>query len=87
MSNKKAQQPRQPKSVQVTDEPSYIKNFRQDLLARGLSTNTRNAYVRDLMACEQTNPIALSLWQSDSVLTCLSLLQLSGKNARSQARA
>lgn len=87
MSNKKAQQPRQPKSVQVTDEPSYIKNFRQDLLARGLSTNTRNAYVRDLMACEQTNPIALSLWQSENVLTCLSLLQQSGKNPRTQARA
>lgn len=87
MSQIKANQPRQPKSLQVLDEPIYIKNFRQDLLARGLSTNTRNAYVRDLMACEPTNHLPLTQWQSENVQVCLELLQKTEKNARSLARA
>lgn len=87
MSQTKANQPRQPKAITVIDEPIYLKNFRQDLLARGLATNTRNAYVRDLILCEPTNHLPLTQWQSENVLTCLSLLQQNGKNARSIARA
>lgn len=87
MSQTPAKKPRQPKAMTVADEPIYLQQFRQDLLARGLSTNTRNAYLRDLLLCETTNHKALTKWQSDDVLSCLSQLYQQGKTARSQARA
>ncbi len=74
MSRDRAVQQRQPKALAVDDEPSYITEFRQAMLARGLATRTRNAYVRDLRSCELTNNKALTKWQPDEVLHCLSLL-------------
>lgn len=87
MSLTKANHPRIAKAIQIDDEPWYLVQFRQHLLARGLSTNTRNAYLRDLLACECTHTKALSQWHAPDILSCLSQLQQSGKNARSQARA
>lgn len=87
MSQTPAKKPRQPKAVTVIDEPIYLQQFRQDLLARGLSTNTRNAYLRDLLLCETTNRKALTKWQAEDVLACLGELYQQGKTARSQARA
>ncbi|WP_040624947.1 site-specific tyrosine recombinase XerD [Moraxella macacae] len=87
MSLAKANQPRTAKALQINDEAQYLTKFRQFLFARGLTTNTRNAYLRDLLACERTNSKALTQWHGDDVLSCLSQLQQSGKNARSQARA
>ena len=86
MSRDRAVQQRQPKALAVDDEPSYMTEFRQAMLARGLATRTRNAYVRDLRTCELTNPLALTRWQPDDVLHCLSLLAQDGKTPRTQAR-
>lgn len=87
MSQTAAKKPRQPKALSVIDEPIYLQQFRQDLLTRGLATNTRNAYIRDLLLCETTNHKALTQWQADDVLVCLGELYKQGKTARSQARA
>ena len=86
MSRDRAVQQRQPKALAVDDEPTYITEFRQAMLARGLATRTRNAYVRDLRSCELTNPIALTKWQPEDVLHCLSTLTQDGKTPRTQAR-
>lgn len=86
MSRDRALQPRQPKALAVDDEPHYITEFRQAMLARGLAVRTRNAYVRDLRACELTNTQALTQWQADDVLHGLSQLTQQGKTARTQAR-
>lgn len=87
MSQTKAHRPRQAKAFYADDEPIYISEFRQYLISRGLSTNTRNAYIRDLLACEISNVKALTLWQADDVLNCLKILHQQGKTARTQARA
>lgn len=87
MSQTRSNQPRTAKALQIVDEPIYLQQFRQDLVVRGLATNTRNAYLRDLMLCESTNPKALTQWQADDVLHCLTTFYHQGKNARSQARA
>ena len=87
MSQTAARQPRQVKALHVTDEPSYIQAFRQELVTRGLATNTRNAYIRDLMLCETTHPKAITRWDASDVLHCLAALYQQGKTARSQARA
>ena len=86
MSRNRAIQQRQPKALAVDDEPMYMTEFRQAMLARGLATRTRNAYIRDLRACELTSPTALTQWQADTVLHCLSRLTIEGKTARTQAR-
>ena len=87
MSQVAARQPRQVKALHLTDEPAYIQQFRQELLTRGLATNTRNAYIRDLMLCETTNAKAITQWDANDVLGCLAVLYSQGKTARSQARA
>lgn len=87
MSQTKAHRPRQAKAFYADDEPVYISAFRQYLLSRGLSTNTRNAYIRDLLTCEKNSHIALSKWGESEVLACLANLQQQGKTARTQSRA
>ena len=87
MSQVAARQPRQVKALHLHDEPSYIQQFRQELLTRGLATNTRNAYIRDLMLCETTCSKAITRWDASDVLACLAVLYKQGKTARSQARA
>lgn len=86
MSQARATRPRQPKPVNLIDEPIFLQQFRQDLLARGLSTNTRNAYMRDLLTCQATSTLDLSLWQTVNVMDCLSLLSQQTKTPRTQAR-
>lgn len=86
MSRDRAVQPRQPKSLAVDDEPIYLTEFRQAMLARGLSTRTRNAYVRDLRLCETTNTKALTQWTDSDVMQCLSKLGRDGKTPRTIAR-
>ena len=54
-------------ALAVDDEPAYLTEFRQAMLARGLATRTRNAYVRDLRSCELTHHKALTQWQADEV--------------------
>ena len=68
MSQVAARQPRQVKALHLHDEPSYIQQFRQELLTRGLATNTRNAYIRDLMLCETTCSKAITRWDASDVL-------------------
>ena len=87
MSQVAARQPRQVKALHLHNEPSYIQQFRQELLTRGLATNTRNAYIRDLMLCEATCSKAITRWDASDVLACLVALYKQGKTARSQARA
>ena len=87
MSQVAARQPRQVKALHLHDEPSYIQQFRQELLTRGLATNTRNADIRDLMLCEATCSKAITRWDASDVLACLAALYKQGKTARSQARA
>lgn len=86
MSQTRATQPRKPKAVQVTNEPVYLRQFRQDLIARGLATHTRNAYIKDLVQCETTSHLALSHWQTVDVLHCLGVISHQHKTARTQAR-
>ena len=56
MSRDRAVQQRQPKALAVDNEPAYMTEFRQAMLARGLATRTRTAYVRDVRACKLTTP-------------------------------
>lgn len=86
MSRDRAVQPRQPKALAVDDEPVYLTEFRQAMLARGLSTRTRNAYVRDLRHCETTNTLALTQWVDSDVMQCLAKLGRDGKTPRTIAR-
>lgn len=86
MSQVRATRPRQPKPVILSDEPIFLSQFRQDLLARGLSTNTRNAYLRDLKLCQATSTLDLTLWQTINVMDCMSLLSKQDKTPRTQAR-
>src|SRR5690606_10007411 len=86
MSRDRAVQQRQPKALAVDDEPAYITEFRQAMLARGLATRTRDAYVRDSRACELTNAVALTKWPPADVLHCLSTRAVEGKTPRTQAR-
>lgn len=87
MSQTAARKPRKPKAITLTDEPAYLQQFRQELVTRGLAANTRNAYLRDLLACAATNTKPLPDWQAQDVLACLAALYQDGKAARSQARA
>ncbi|WP_434353076.1 site-specific tyrosine recombinase XerD [Psychrobacter sp. HD31] len=86
MSKTRAVNPRQPKSIPKNDEPEYVFDFRQAMLARGLSVRTRNAYVKDLTSCQATSLKALPNWQDKDVIACLSQLSSEGKTARTQAR-
>ena len=86
MSRTRATDPRQTKAISVTDEPAYISEFRGAMLARGLSTHTRNAYVRDLIRCETLSPKPLTRWTDSDVLACLGELSRTDMTARTQAR-
>ncbi len=91
MSKTRAVNPRKPKALASTDEPSYLSNFRQAMIAKNLSVHTRNAYLRDLRICEQLflatgNPTPLDKWIDSDVLLCLSELAKAGKTPRTQAR-
>lgn len=86
MSQTRSEQPRIVKALPVADDPSYLIEFRQALLAKGMSTHTRNAYIRDLRQCQRTQKLALPHWQPVQVQDCLQQLQHSGKSSRTLAR-
>lgn len=86
MSRTVALQPREPKALPVDNEAVYLNEFRTAMLGRNLSTRTRNAYVRDLVACEATHSKPLIQWGYEEVLTCLSVMAQQGKSPRTQAR-
>lgn len=86
MSKTRAINPRQPKALQTDDEPNYLTDFRQALLARGLSVRTRNAYLNDLLSCQNTNAKPLDQWLKSDVIQCLTQLADAGKTPRTQAR-
>ena len=74
MSKTRATAPRAEKAIAHDDDPAYLLAFRNHLLARGLSMNTRNAYLRDLRAC-LIHGKPLTDWQTQDVRTHLSYLQ------------
>ncbi len=80
-----AKKPRRERAVVQDDDPPYLAAFRATLVARGLSTATRNSYSQDIRQC-----IALGgdirAWRADDVNDCLANLQKQGKSPRSIAR-
>lgn len=86
MSLDRALLPRAPKALVKKDEPEYLTEFRQALLARGLATQSRNAYLRDLTQSLAVIDKPLPEWSAQDVLACLADVERSGKSPRSQAR-
>ncbi len=86
MSRTRSIKPHQDKALSIDDETPYLRDFRQAMLAKGLSLHTRNAYIRDLRSCQQTSSIALPHWTETEVQQCLSELAKMGKTAKTQAR-
>ncbi|OOR87785.1 site-specific tyrosine recombinase XerD [Moraxella caviae] len=86
MSKTRAKEPRQPTITHYDDDPDFLSEFRAAMLARGLATHTRNAYLRDLRACIASSSTPLTMWAEKDVLSCLSASQQAGKSPRTQAR-
>ncbi|MDO4249946.1 MAG: site-specific tyrosine recombinase [Moraxella sp.] len=74
MSKTRAVKPRTEKAATTDHDPDYLLAFRNHLVARGLSMNTRNAYLRDLRACLVYQK-PLPQWQKEDVHAHLSYLQ------------
>lgn len=74
MSKKRTATPYQEKAL-AHDTPQYLDNFRQHLLARGLSMHTRNAYVRDLWLATHFQPKPLTDWQEYDIRHYMDSLQ------------
>ena len=77
MSKTRANKPRLPSLTTTDTDPDYLTQFRINMLARGLATRTRNAYIRDLRICLKSSKRALPNWQETDV---------EGKSPRTQAR-
>lgn len=86
MSKTRATAPRREKSLDESQDPLFLQEFRQDMLARGLSMNTKNAYIRDLRACMAYSQTSLDKWQEANVLEFFAHLQSIDTNLRTQAR-
>lgn len=86
MSRDRALQPRKPKAVAIDAEPPYLSDFRAALVARGLATRSRNAYIRDLHHAIQSTATPLPDWQAEDVQHYLATLSRDNKTARTQAR-
>lgn len=86
MAKTRAATPRVEKAIASTDDPEYLAAFRHQLLARGLSTHTRNAYLRDLRGCIAHFDKPLSAWQESDVRTYLSYLASQEMRASTLAR-
>lgn len=65
----KSTQPRQPTALRMNDDNPLLIAFRHALLARGLSVQTRNAYLRDLRDFDAKKP--LDQWQKADILAWL----------------
>ncbi|MDO4450592.1 MAG: site-specific tyrosine recombinase XerD [Moraxella sp.] len=86
MSKVRATKPRLPSLTTTESDPEFLTQFRINMLARGLSTRTRNAYIRDLRICMASSPTPLPKWQETHVASCLVYLQGQGKSPRTQVR-
>ncbi len=86
MSRARAVKPHQDKALTIPDEAVYLSDFRQAMIAKGLSLQTRNAYIRDLRSCEKTSVKALPHWTESDVRHCLAELVKLNKTVKTQAR-
>lgn len=86
MSKTRATKPRLPYLATTDDDPPFLTEFRIAMLARGLATRTRNAYLRDLRLCMQSTDKPLDTWQEYDVVACLNYLTDHNKSPRTQAR-
>lgn len=86
MSKTRATKPRLPYLATTDDDPPFLTEFRIAMLARGLATRTRNAYLRDLRMCMQSTDKPLNTWQEYDVVACLNYLTDHNKSPRTQAR-
>lgn len=86
MSKTRATKPRLPSLTATDNDPPFLTEFRIAMLARGLATRTRNAYIRDLRLCMQSTDKPLNTWQEHDVVACLHYLTAHDKSPRTQAR-
>ena len=84
MLNKK---PRIPTAVTIPEHLSFLHGFRDYLVAQTVSPHTRNAYLSDLIQCDELHPnVTLTQWSSDDIADVLIALTKAGKSPRSIAR-
>lgn len=86
MSKTRAIKPRLPSLTTTDADPAYLTEFRIHMLARGLATRTRNAYIRDLRTCMASSQKPLTDWQETDVAACVVFMQNQEKSPRTQAR-
>lgn len=86
MSKTRATKPRSPSLTTTENDPPFLTEFRIAMLARGLATRTRNAYIRDLRLCGESTDKPLTEWTERDILACLAYLQSQDKLPRTQAR-
>lgn len=86
MSKTRATKPRSPSLTTTENDPPFLTEFRIAMLARGLATRTRNAYIRDLRLCGESTDKPLIEWTERDILACLVYLQSQDKLPRTQAR-
>ena len=84
MSKHRATKPHSPNVVLCDDDPEFLSQFRQAMLAKGLAVNTRNAYASDLRHAISASSIPLTDWQSSDVEAYIATNH--DKSPRSQAR-
>ena len=84
MLNKK---PRIRTAVTIPENLSFLQGFRDDLIAQTVSPHTRNAYLSDLIQCNECVKSYLPSWTHDDISDVLLELTKQGKSPRSIARS
>lgn len=87
MSKTRATKARAVKADKNDGDPDYLRDFRDEMTALGLSMNTKNAYARDLRLAQARLPKPLPLWQENDVAHYMDLLFANEANNRTAARA
>lgn len=77
---------RQPATVKIPDNLSWLQGFRDYLISHSTSIHTRNAYLSDLIQCANLSKQPLPDWQNTEAQAVLLKLTEQGKNPRSIAR-
>lgn len=86
MSKTRATTPRTTKAETHLGDPDYLIAFRDEMNARGLSMNTKNAYTRDLRLAIERSPKPLPDWQDYDIANYISHLQSLETSSRTIAR-
>lgn len=86
MSKTRATTPRTTKADLADFDPEYLIAYREELLARGLSVNTRNAYTRDLRLAITRTEKPLTAWQEVDIVNYIASLQSDDTSNRTIAR-